>query len=119
MQMRAQTQPFLPGMIIMWSGTLATVPGGWALCDGDNGTPNLSGLFVMAAGATHAPNTTGGSEGHTHTFTAGAHSHGLGIGNYDNIGASVLPNAMATTSGTTNNSAFKPSYHILAYIMKL
>ncbi len=35
------------GGIIMWSGS--TVPDGWALCDGNNGTPDLRGRFVMGA----------------------------------------------------------------------
>jgi hypothetical protein len=35
------------GGIIMWSGS--SVPIGWALCDGNNGTPDLTGRFVMGA----------------------------------------------------------------------
>ena len=35
------------GGIVMWSGTIADIPLGWALCDGSNGTPNLSGRFVV------------------------------------------------------------------------
>ena len=31
----------------MWSGT--TVPSGWALCDGTNGTPNLKNKFIMGS----------------------------------------------------------------------
>ncbi len=37
------------GAIIMWNGTVP--PDGWALCDGNNDTPNLSGRFIMASGA--------------------------------------------------------------------
>lgn len=33
------------GGIIMWSGT--TAPIGWALCNGDNGTPDLRGRFIV------------------------------------------------------------------------
>jgi microcystin-dependent protein len=33
------------GSIIMWAGD--TAPEGWLLCDGNNGTPNLSGRFVV------------------------------------------------------------------------
>ena len=36
--------------IIMWSGTAADIPTGWALCDGTNGTPNLTDRFVLGAG---------------------------------------------------------------------
>ena len=37
------------GSIIMWSGTKASIPVGWNLCDGTNGTPNMTGLFTMGA----------------------------------------------------------------------
>lgn len=37
------------GTIIMWHGTVATVPTGWALCNGSNGTPDLRNKFVVPA----------------------------------------------------------------------
>lgn len=40
------------GGIIMWSG--ATVPDGWALCNGENGTPDLRGRFIYGAGESAA-----------------------------------------------------------------
>lgn len=43
------------GGIIMWSGS--TVPTGWYLCDGTNGTPNLTSKFILA-GALGAIGTT-------------------------------------------------------------
>ncbi len=40
---------FLPrGCVIMFSGSSA--PGGWAICDGGNGTPDLRGRFVLGSG---------------------------------------------------------------------
>ena len=33
--------------IIMWSGS--ELPDGWAYCDGDNGTPDLRGRFIMGS----------------------------------------------------------------------
>ena len=36
------------GAIMMWSGLEATIPAGWALCDGQNGTPSLIGQFILA-----------------------------------------------------------------------
>jgi hypothetical protein len=36
------------GGIIMWSGTNASIPVGWNLCDGSNGTPDLTDKFVVS-----------------------------------------------------------------------
>lgn len=81
---------FLPvGAIIMWFGSLP-VPTGWRLCDGTNGTPNLTNRFVVGAGGAYAFGDTGGSAdavviSHTHVTTIdnnGAHSH-----NYSPYGA--------------------------------
>ncbi|MGC6031676.1 hypothetical protein [Enterobacter kobei] len=47
---RLSLQNFLPkGSVIMFSGTEADIPEGWALCDGSKGTPNLVGKFIKAA----------------------------------------------------------------------
>lgn len=40
---------FVTGMILMWSGTISTIPAGWNLCDGTNGTPDLRDRFVVGA----------------------------------------------------------------------
>lgn len=37
------------GGIIMWSGTIASIPTGWALCDGTNSTPDLRNRFIVGA----------------------------------------------------------------------
>jgi hypothetical protein len=37
------------GCIIMWSGTISTIPSGWRLCDGTNSTPDLRDKFVIGA----------------------------------------------------------------------
>jgi|688.fasta_scaffold05907_3 hypothetical protein len=79
------------GTIALWSGALATIPDGWQICDGTNGTVNLRDRFVVGAGSLYNPGTTGGSAdavvpSHTHTATStstftGAqlptHGHGL------------------------------------------
>ena len=36
---------------MLWSGSTSSVPSGWALCNGSNGTPNLRDRFVVGAGA--------------------------------------------------------------------
>ena len=33
----------------MYSGLQADIPANWAICDGNNGTPNLTNKFVVAA----------------------------------------------------------------------
>lgn len=38
------------GLIAMWSGSLQTIPNGWLLCNGTNGTPNLIDRFIIGGG---------------------------------------------------------------------
>ena len=82
------------GLISMWSGSIANIPAGWALCNGANGTPDLRNRFVVGAGSTYSVGATGGADSvtltaaqmptHNHsasTATAGAHTHGGSTGN--------------------------------------
>ncbi len=39
------------GAIIFWGGNINTIPEGFALCDGTQGTPDLSGKFIVGYGA--------------------------------------------------------------------
>jgi len=65
--------------VIMWYGQPNTVPSGWHLCDGTNGTPDLRDRFVIGAGSSYAAGATGGASSQTvSTSSAGAHSHGGG-----------------------------------------
>lgn len=135
------------GVITMWSGSIASVPSGWYLCDGSNSTPDLRDRFVVGAGSTYAVAATGGSANavlvsHTHTATSTVtdpgHQHNLpgstssgGI-NQTQIGAantSVNATSASATTGitvATSNStegvsatnANLPPYYALAYIMK-
>jgi hypothetical protein len=52
---------FASGMILLWSGSVGSVPTGWVLCDGNNSTPDLRDRFIVGAGSTYAVNATGGS----------------------------------------------------------
>lgn len=47
------------GTIIMWNGS--SIPDGWALCDGSNGTPDLRGRFPLGETTDYPLNQTGGS----------------------------------------------------------
>jgi hypothetical protein len=95
---------FPTGGIILWSGSVASIPSGWALCNGSNGTPDLRNRFVVGAGSTYAVDATGGSAdsivvSHTHTFsattsTAGDHTHVVTVssnGSDDPAGSLVSP----------------------------
>ena len=91
---------FVTGMIIMWSGTIATIPSGWLLCNGSSGTPDLRNRFIIGAFSddsgtakttiTGTPSQTGGTKdaivvSHTHTGTSTVtdpgHLHTYGVGN--------------------------------------
>ena len=64
------------GGIIMWSGQIASIPDGWALCDGSRSTPDLRGRFIMGAGGSRGVGATGGAE--TVTLSVGQlppHNH--------------------------------------------
>ena len=39
-------------MISMWSGSVNNIPTGWALCNGQNGTPDLRDRFIVSYGNT-------------------------------------------------------------------
>ena len=78
----ATVDPFIVGMIMLWSGSIGSIPAGWALCNGSNGTPDLRDRFVVAAGSTYAVGATGGSadaivvtHNHTATVTDPGHLH--------------------------------------------
>ncbi|MBI4847050.1 MAG: hypothetical protein HY808_00530 [Nitrospirae bacterium] len=65
------------GGIIMWSGSVADIPAGWALCDGANGTPNLRDRFVVGAGSGYAVGASGGyaSINLQHSHSINNHTH--------------------------------------------
>lgn len=58
---------FVKGMIMMWSGAANTIPSGWALCNGRNGTPPLQDKFIVCAGSTYPAGLSGGSATHQHS----------------------------------------------------
>jgi len=83
----AQLSKAIPsGIIVMWSGTLATVPTGWSLCDGEGDTPDLRDKFIYGWTDGVDPGAEGGALTHTHTYSdvpshshgsAGAHTHSI------------------------------------------
>ena len=51
------------GAIMMWAGTEAQIPAGWALCDGSNATPNLIDRFIIAGNDSTSRFNTGETAG--------------------------------------------------------
>ena len=49
------------GSIIPWYGSLSDIPADWSLCDGSNGTPDLTDRFLLGAGKTYTSGEIGGS----------------------------------------------------------
>jgi hypothetical protein len=136
---------FVAGMIMLWSGSSATIPTGWLLCDGSNSTPDLRNRFVVGATSTYAVGATGGSAdaivvSHTHTATSTVtdpgHNHSIafalasldsgGLGSLTQQGSTNTTTAttgitVATTNataGTSGTNANLPPYYALCYIMK-
>ena len=113
------------GSIILWYGATNTIPSGWSLCNGNNGTPDLRNKFVVGAG--NNPGTwyevgdTGGADtvsltanqgpSHSHTGNSGNqnanHTHGGNTGNnsanHSHSGNTGNQNRNHTHSGTTGN----------------
>ena len=146
LQNAPSSAPAIPsGGIIIWSGSTGSIPAGWYLCNGANGTPDLRDRFIVGAGNTYAVNATGGSAdaivvththtatvtdpGHLHTYTRAGGTDTVSGGGItiqtnqnpssQNTGSAVtgisVSNATAGVSGTNANL---PPYYALAYIMK-
>jgi hypothetical protein len=135
---------FVAGMIMLWSGSSATIPTGWLLCDGSSSTPDLRNRFVVGATSTYAVGATGGSAdavvvSHTHTATVTdpTHQHtalsatdlgqpiqgfAMGTGDYSpdfqTVSASTGITVANSTTGVSGTNANLPPYYALCYIMK-
>jgi microcystin-dependent protein len=108
------------GSIVLWSGSLITIPVGWQLCNGTNGTPDLRNKFVIGAGDLYAVNDSGGALTHDHVFTANTHSHTLAVGAGVMGGVNYSPTTdSVAVGGTTDPTSSLPPYYALAYIMKM
>jgi len=65
------------GVIAWWSGSEASIPVGWVLCNGLNSTPDLRNRFVPGAGSHYAKGDTGGANTVTTTGTVTIAGHAL------------------------------------------
>lgn len=78
------------GLIAMWSGSNASIPTGWKLCDGSNSTPNLRDRFIVGSGSSYTTGNTGGQDSitdvpsHVHSYSGstsstGSHKHSVSV----------------------------------------
>lgn len=111
------------GTIKAFAGSATTIPSGWAVCDGTNGTLNLRDRFItgFAPGGAYSQNSTGGhTPGSTglpvngSVYPAGSHSHGSWTGGHTLTEAQMpahthsIPgyhetNSVGTNPATTGN----------------
>ncbi|MFA7087374.1 MAG: hypothetical protein WC145_11975 [Aliarcobacter sp.] len=74
-QIEAEAVP--RGTIAIWSGSQASIPAGWVLCNGVNSTPDLRDKFVVGAGDSYAKGATGGYASRTPTGSVTIATHTL------------------------------------------
>ena len=127
------------GAIIMWSGTLASIPEGWVLCDGTTGTPNLTERFVYGVSLGENPGLIGGTIEHDHgigshthiidppsTTTSAAGSVKRAYGSGDRAAPAghthsvdIAPFESASASGVTASTNHLPPFYKIAFICKV
>ena len=117
------------GVIVMWSGS--SIPEGWALCNGQNGTPDLRDRFIVGAGASYGIGNVGGANYVTLTLKQiPPHRHGVmeyaGPAHSDtNLWSHIAAGVNGGSSGLTDYAGSgqahenRPPYYALAYIMKI
>lgn len=108
------------GTITLWYSSVGSIPPGWSLCDGNNGTPDLRDKFIQGAGFSVSPGDTGGSTLHDHAITPD--SPWLPAGT-DIVSEFPTPADIGTYpddhkhGGYTAGETSMPRYHSLLYIM--
>ena len=117
------------GSICWWSGSVASIPAGFYLCNGANGTPDLRDRFVVGAGSHYTKAETGGADTVTttgtvtiaaHTLTAAEipkHTHGTITDYYPSqinsgvyVGAIHMTSTWTETTRTTGSAGLGGSH---------
>ena len=134
------------GEIKMWSGTVSNIPEGWHICDGTEGTPDLTDRFIIAGTSTGPTDvrplnelkngilietsnlptdtfTTDSSGNHSHSYIGGSGSGGeeSGGSNSSNTTGESGEHTHTFRLNTGNQERLKtiPNYYTLIFIMKL
>lgn len=113
----------------MWSGAEDDIPEGWTLCNGENGTPDLRGRFVLGASESHAMQETGGEETHK-LLISELPTNRINISWYTAVGnytdrPRTAGNGTSTKGYTQNVGGSDrphnnmPPFYVLCFIMKV
>ena len=109
------------GAIILWSGASDAIPSGYALCDGNNSTPDLRNRFIVGAGSGYTVDQTGGSAdatlvSHTHNllYNHGAFGGSSGAVTPRSGNTPVTPgiSGRVSTEGSSATNANLPPYYL-------
>lgn len=103
------------GCILLWSGSIASIPSGWVLCNGSNSTPDLRNRFVVGAGSTYSVGATGGSAdatlvSHSHGVSDPGHAHGVNDPGHTHSFSLYGPNGGGGNPGGDLNTTAPTSY---------
>lgn len=119
------------GLIAMWSGRADAPPAGWALCNGENNTPDLRDRFIVGAGNEYYVGLKGGYKEvkltvsqlpeHSHYLPVSIAHWGRSFKGENGEPKTVCAGSHTTTLKTGSNLAHenRPPYYALAFIMKL
>ena len=87
------------GMIMMWGGSVGSIPTGWQLCNGSNGTPDLRDRFIVGAGTSYPVGNIGGNTSITlSSSNLPAHTHSLSLTGTSGAAGGHLHTATSTVS---------------------
>lgn len=109
----------ISGMIVIWYGTSGTIPDGYHICDGNNGTPNFRDRLPFCGDFVQAPGAVAGSWHHSHIGSTYIHNHTFDYGpdiSYGDEIHFILSDANPSTS--LNTVLNVPPTLALHYIQK-
>jgi hypothetical protein len=117
------------GFILLYKGTVASIPAGYHICDGNAGTIDLRNKFVVAADADSggvakttllgAPAQTGGDVQHYHNLDSLVTSLDVGTDIPDIGGMGNYSNNASLSYGATTNTTIVPPFYALCFIQAI
>ena len=132
------------GTVVMWYGNSSKIPDGWAICDGNHGTPDLRKRFIVGAdddeeeykfyeeniakgknrGSAKVILTEGQMPKHKHSYTQFKSSGYAGSGqdkNHSYVHFHDTDESGINTNESGNNEPHenRPPYYALYFIMRI